>query len=210
MRVGSLHSGFSLLQLTSAAKNFASVEESMEESVKKSGKTENGEIFIFKEWWAPKQSNPEDVLRGFRHVRVVVFEIAGKDKSLAKGRAFDVSYYKRDEQGNPATPTAADQVIDKYGHPAVTLYMSQSDETWYANRYRQGRHLVEISTKNTYRLVARNPPDFKNVEELYEALRKRGISPLLCSHAPKDLTFLLQKARTFLSDLKVEMSGFEV
>jgi hypothetical protein len=113
----SLLAGFSvLLRLAAAAKNYASVEAGILDFEKKSGPSKKGDIYIFKEWWAPKKSNPEDIRRGYSHVRNIVLEITGVKNQLAKGRAFDVSYYKLDEQGNPATPNAADQVIDENGY----------------------------------------------------------------------------------------------
>jgi hypothetical protein len=91
-----------------------------------------------------------------------------------KGRPFDVGYYKIDEQGNEVAPTAADQVIDQDGYPATELLMARSDETWYANRYKKGRQLVDVSTNNQYRLIARNPPQFKTIDDIYNAFRERG------------------------------------
>jgi hypothetical protein len=163
-----------LLQLSAAGRNFATVQEGIEESEKKTGPVKTGEIFVFKEWWASKPNNPADLVRGFSHVRTVVLEITGAHNTLAKGRAFDVTYYKLDANGQPATPTAVDQVINAQGVPAVPLYMETNDEVWYANRYRRNGQLVPISRPNKFRLVARNPFGYKTVEEIYTALRKRG------------------------------------
>jgi len=167
-----------LLQLTVAARNYASVEEGIADSARISGKIRKGDIFIFKEWWAPKPNNPEDIRRKYSHVRVVILKIAGTNNNLAQGRAFDIVIYKLDENGqpDPAPPTAADQVIDENGYPATPLWMSSNDEIWYANRYKKNGHLVSVSKANEYRLVARNPPGFNNVEEIYDALRARGKS----------------------------------
>ena len=125
-----------LLQLTIAARNYISVEDGITDTEKTSGKINKCDDFIFKDWWAPKANNPEDIHRRFSHVRVVVLQIEGRNNQLAKGRASVIVVYKRLENGqaDPERPTAADQVIDENDYPATPLWIASSDKIWHADR----------------------------------------------------------------------------
>ena len=142
---------------------------------------DEGHIYVFKEWWKPKEGNEADIARGYSHVRIVAVEVVKNKKGHmeAKGKAFDVTYYK--EVKDPITkriwkanPDSADQVIDAHGWPATDLYMDPAEQNWHANLYPRGGKWVATKNANNYRIVGRDPSHLKTLQAVHDEIRSRS------------------------------------